>query len=111
MTRRCGKSGHSCATLAYTGCRISEALALTADRIDLKDGTIVIECKKKRQTGVYRPVPVPPAFLDMLNMVHNIRAAQKRRDRGKSVRLWNWSRTEGWYVVGAVMKAAKITGP
>jgi integrase len=25
-----------CATLAYTGCRISEALALTADRIDLK---------------------------------------------------------------------------
>ena len=29
-----------CATLAYTGCRISEALALTADRIDLKDGAI-----------------------------------------------------------------------
>ena len=27
-----------CATLAYTGCRISEALALIADRIDLKDG-------------------------------------------------------------------------
>src|SRR6478672_13540331 len=40
-----------CATLAYTGCRISEALALTADRIDLKDGTIVIESAKKRQTG------------------------------------------------------------
>jgi integrase len=32
-----------CATLAYTGCRISEALALTADRIDLKKGAIVIE--------------------------------------------------------------------
>jgi integrase/recombinase XerD len=56
-------------------------------------------------------VPVPPAFLDMLNMVHNIRGAQKRRDRGKSVRLWDWSRTKGWYVVGAVMKAAKIAGP
>lgn len=25
-----------CHTLAYTGCRISEALALTADRVDLK---------------------------------------------------------------------------
>jgi integrase len=100
-----------CATLAYTGCRISEALALTADRIDLKDGVIIIESAKKRRTGVYRPVPVPPAFLDMLNMVHNVRAAQKRRDRGKSVRLWNWSRTKGWYVVRAVMKAAKITGP
>jgi integrase/recombinase XerD len=58
-----------CATLAYTGCRISKALALTADRIDLKDGAIVIESAKKRQRGVYRPVPVPPAFLDMLNMV------------------------------------------
>ena len=48
-----------CATLAYTGCRISEALALTADRIDMKDGAIVIESAKKRQRGVYRPVPVP----------------------------------------------------
>ena len=101
----------SCATLAYTGCRISEALALTADRIDLKDGTIVIESAKKRQTGIYRPIPVPPALLDMLNLVHDIRAAHKRRDRGETVRLWTWSRTKGWYVVCAVMKAAKIAGP
>jgi integrase/recombinase XerD len=99
-----------CATLAYTGCRISEALALTADRIDLNDGAIVIECKKKRQSGVYRLVPVPPAFLDMLNMVHDVRAAHKRRDRGKSLRLWNWSRTKGWYVVRTVMRAAKRHG-
>jgi integrase len=77
----------------------------------MKDGAIVIESAKKRQGGVFRPVPVPPMFLDMLNMVHDVRAAQKRRDRGKSVRLWNWSRTKGWYVVRAVMKAAKIAGP
>src|SRR3954468_11993145 len=100
-----------CAVLAHTGCRISEALALTADRIDLKDGAIIIESAKKRRSGVYRPIPVPPAFLDLLNMVHNLRAAQKRRDGGKSVPLWNWSRTKGWYVVRAVMKAARLTGP
>ena len=47
----------------------------------------------------------------MLNLVHNIRATQKRRDRGKSVRLWDWSRTKGWYVICEVMKAAKIRGP
>ena len=47
----------------------------------------------------------------MLNMVHNIQVAQKRQDRGKSVQLWNWSRTKGWYVVRAVMKSAKIAGP
>jgi site-specific recombinase XerD len=77
----------------------------------LKDGAIVIESAKKRKTGVHRPVPVPPAFLDMLNMVHNVRAAQKRRALGKSVRLWNWSRTKCWYVVSAVMKTARIAGP
>lgn len=55
-----------CATLAYTGCRISEALALTADRVDLKDGTLIFESLTKRKRGVYRPVPVPPAFLDTL---------------------------------------------
>ena len=41
-----------CACLAYTGCRISEALSLTADRIDLKAGVIVFESLKKRRSGV-----------------------------------------------------------
>lgn len=57
-----------CGMLAYTGCRISEALELTADRVDLKDGMIVLESLKKRQKGVCRPVPAPPVFLDTLNM-------------------------------------------
>ena len=48
-----------CHTLAYTGCRISEALALTTDRIDFKDGTVIFESLKKRRTGVFRPVPIP----------------------------------------------------
>jgi integrase/recombinase XerD len=100
-----------CATLAYTGCRISEALALTADRVDLKDGTLIFESLKKRRAGVYRPVPVPPALIDALNMVHDIRAAQKRRDRGRAVRLWPWARNTAWRHVGAVMKAARIKGP
>lgn len=100
-----------CATLAYTGCRISEALALTADRVDLKDGTLIFESLKKRRTGIYRPVPVPPALIDALNMVHDVRAAQKRRDRGRGVRLWPWARNTAWRHVGAVMSAARIKGP
>src|SRR5579872_1411838 len=100
-----------CHTLAYTGCRISEALELTADRVDLKDGTLIIESLKKRRRGVYRPVPVPPAFLDTLNMVHDIKAAQKRRDRGKGVFLWTCARNTAWRHVQAVMKAAKVKGP
>jgi integrase/recombinase XerD len=48
-----------CMTLAYAGCRLSEALALTADRVDLTAGVLTIESLKKRRTGVYRAVPVP----------------------------------------------------
>jgi integrase len=100
-----------CHTLAYTGCRISEALELTADRVDLKAGVIVFESLKKRKRGVYRAVPVPPVLLDTLDMVHDIRAAQRRRDKGKNVYLWPWARNTAWRKVQAVMMAAKIRGP
>jgi integrase/recombinase XerD len=56
-----------CMTLAYAGCRLSEALALTADRVDLAAGVLVIESLKKRRTGIYRTVPVSPALLDALD--------------------------------------------
>jgi integrase/recombinase XerD len=100
-----------CATLAYAGCRISEALALTADRVDLKDGVLIFESLKKRKKGVYRAVPVPPAFMDTLNLVHDLRATKKRKDRGRGVHLWNWSRGTAWARVCEVMEAAGINGP
>lgn len=99
-----------CHTLAFAGCRISEALALTAGRVDLTDGVVVFETLKKRQRGIYRPVPVPPALLDTLNMVHDLKSAQKRRDRGRTVYLWTFARSTAWRNVCAVMKAAKISG-
>src|SRR3954451_2772485 len=80
-----------CMTLAYAGCRLSEALALTADRVDLAAGVLTFESLKKRRTGVFRSVPVPPALLDALDMVHGIRELQTRRGRGRGVHLWPWS--------------------
>src|SRR5580658_3644384 len=85
-----------CATLAYTGCRISEALALTADRVDLGDGVLIFESLKKRRRGIYRAVPVPPVLLDTLDMVHEIRAARREAGRGYGVHLWDWSRATAW---------------
>jgi integrase/recombinase XerD len=41
-----------CMTLAYAGCRLSEALALTADRVDLAAGVLVFESLKKRRRGL-----------------------------------------------------------
>src|SRR4051794_6357334 len=59
--------------LLYTGCRISEALELTVDRIDPSEGVITFESLKKRKRGVYRSVPVPPKLLDEIELVHSIR--------------------------------------
>jgi integrase/recombinase XerD len=100
-----------CMTLAYAGCRLSEALALTVDRVDLAAGLLVLESLKKRRRGVYRTVPVPPALLAALDLVHGIRELQGRRGKGEGIRLWPWSRMTGWRAVHAVMEAARLDGP
>ena len=100
-----------CMTLAYAGCRLSEALALTVDRVDLAAGVLVIESLKKRRTGLYRNVPVPPALLEALDMVHGIRELQGRRGKGQGILLWPWSRMTGWRAVHGVMDAAGLDGP
>lgn len=99
-----------CMTLAYTGCRISEALALTADRIDMKEGAIIFETLKKRKDSVYRAVPAPPTLLDALDLVHGVREAQKRKGRERNQYLWPWARSTAWMKVKAVMDDAGIKG-
>jgi hypothetical protein len=47
-------------TLAYAGCRLSEALSLTADRGDLAAGVLEFESLKKRRSGIFRSMPAPP---------------------------------------------------
>ena len=99
-----------CGVLAFAGCRISEALELTAERIDLANGTLVFETLKKRRRGVFRAVPVPPALLDTMNLVHGLRKLQARRDGGRECFLWTWSRTTAWRRVCEVMDDAKLAG-
>ena len=99
-----------CMTLAYSGCRLSEALALTVDRVDLAAGAVIFETLKKRRAGVYRAVPVPPSLLEALDLVHGIRELQGRRGKGRGVRLWPWSRMTAWRAVHTVMAAAGLSG-
>ena len=94
--------------LIYTGCRISEALNLTSDRVDFDDGVIVLESLKKRQKGIYRAVPVPPRLLDMLELVHSIRATQEGGKRKNKVLLWKLSRSTAWRKIKEVIEAAGI---
>ena len=100
-----------CMTLTYAGCRLSEALALTVDRVDLAAGVLTFESLKKRRDGVYRSVPVPPVLLEALDMVHGIREQQAGKGRGRGVQLWPWSRMTGWRVVHDVMVTARLEGP
>jgi integrase/recombinase XerD len=97
-----------CSVLCSTGCRISEALALTPKSIDLSAKVIVIESLKKRKQGVHRQVPVPPELLDTLDMVHGLRERQKKGRARLNERLWTWSRMTAWRKMTALIKAAGI---
>ena len=101
-----------CGVLHTTGCRVSEALALTPEHVDLPGKAVVFETLKKRRRGVYRAVPVPPGLLDQLDLVHGVREAQPRGKGHADRPLWSWSRMTAWRHVTTVMAAADIpAGP
>jgi integrase/recombinase XerD len=98
-----------CAVLHDTGCRASELLEVTPERVDLAGGCLVLRTLKKRRQDVYRAVPLPPGTLpDQLDLVHRVREAQ-RRGKGHADRpLWPVSRMTVWRRVREVMEAAAI---
>jgi integrase/recombinase XerD len=100
-----------CGVLTHTGCRISEGLVLTVDGVDLEAGVLIFETLKQRRRGVYRAVPVPPALLEALDLVHGIREVQQTKGQSHRRRLWPWSRTTAWAWVRRVMQAAQLAGP
>jgi len=93
-----------CWLLQETGCRLSEGLALREDQIDFGSGLVIFESLKKRQNGVYRAVPVSPAFLNKLKEVHGYAG-------NDAARFWPWCRMTGYRRVKEVMFHAKIVGP
>jgi integrase len=100
-----------CLTLAHTGARNSEVLALVPLRIDMSANAIIIESLKKRKRGAYRAVPVPSELLIRLNEVHGLFDRRFDPDLSRA-RIWNWSRTTAWNRVKTLMAAAGIVkGP
>ena len=91
-----------CLTLFYTGCRISEALNLTAERVDLTGKAVVFETLKRRRRGYFRAVPIPDSLVTLLRqMLTNPDPAQ---------RVWNFSRATGCRLVTDYMAQAGIAG-
>ena len=95
-------------TLAFTGCRISEALQLAPNRIELDEKQVIFRSLKKRRSDVYRAVPVPAEYLDALNIVHRIREAQKSQKTTMQP-LWSWSRQHvTTHIIKTLMSEAGI---
>lgn len=91
-----------CLTLFFTGCRISEALELTWDRIDFAEKSLVFETLKRRRKGCFRAVPIPDTLVELLK--------ETRADEGGSERIWPFARSTGYRLIRAKMKEAKQTG-
>lgn len=98
-----------CLTLAWSGGRISEVLALTPAAIDIESGVANIETLKRRKPGIVRQVPLPDELLCALDRTFDLRRQQVDPDLATG-RLWGWSRTTAWRRVKEVMAAAGISG-
>jgi len=93
-------------TLYYTGARLSEALALRRGDIDIEKGRVAIKTLKthaKKNGKIIKPppkprwrhVPVPPAYLQTMDMVFDLRRGA-REDRIWTVtsrQAHNWIKT------------------
>ena len=96
-------------TLAMTGCRVSEALALRACDVDLDAAELRFATLKRRREH-WRAVPVPQDLVHELDLVHRIRRAQAS-PRGRAAALWDITRQAAHRQVAQLMSNATIDGP
>ena len=96
-------------TLALTGCRVSEALAIRACDVDLEAAELRIATLKRRRPQ-WRAVPVPEDLVQALDLVHRVRAAQAS-PRGRTRALWSVTRQTAARQIGELMRRAGIEGP
>jgi len=85
--------------LFYTGCRISEALRLTEDQVDLSERCLVFRTLKQRGETKHRAVPVPDDLIALLvSLPHG---------GGK---FFPFGRTTAWGRIKAIMEKADLEG-
>ena len=94
-------------TIAHTGARVSEVLALRVMDVDLDAGAVRNRTLKRRVEH-WREVPLPPEFARDLETVHRLREASPRRAKEP---LWKPSRATAHRKVVAGTRIAGIEGP
>lgn len=99
------KVGSLCLTLAYTGCRLSEALGLIGAAVGREESFLALRSLKRRNRAVViREVPVPPKLIRTLECQHDL--------SDRDGQLWPWCRSQAWRLVKEVMDDADVApGP
>jgi integrase len=95
-------------TLAWTGGRVSEILALTPASFMIESGIVAIETLKRRGHYV-REVPIPPELMAALEK-HFKLAALQRDKQLSGRRLWPWHRVTAWRIIKQVMRRSSVAG-
>jgi integrase len=95
-------------TLAWTGARISEVLAVTPRSFQV--GTCVLALLSlKRRSMVWREIPIPPWLMARLDAHFDIAGAQLDPVRA-ALRLWPQHRVTGWHIIKHAMKISQLIG-
>jgi integrase len=97
-----------CRVLFWSGSRISETLALTANGIDVDDCLAIFETLKRRKKGIVRQVPLPADLVRDIDEEFRLRVLQRNPSLGGE-RLWPWSRTTAWRHVKRMMSLADVS--
>lgn len=97
-----------CRTLAWTGGRLSEVLALRPSSFSV-DGPIVAIRTLKRRKFHIREVPIPPELIEALDSYFKL-SIRQRNPRAADSPLWPWHRTTAWRIVKRTMHAAGLSG-
>jgi integrase/recombinase XerD len=95
-------------TLAWTGARVSEVLALTPASFQIERGIVALRTLKRRKPSV-REVPIPPELIAALDR-HFRLSAMQRDPRAADCRLWPWHRVTAWRLIKRVMRQSDIRG-
>ena len=95
-------------TLAWTGARVSEILALRASSFQIERGVVSICTLKRRRLSV-REVPIPPELMASLDHHFGL-AGSQRNVEAANRRLWPWCRVTAWRFIKQVMKRAGVIG-
>src|SRR3954470_18202547 len=88
-----------CYLLAYSGCRVREARALTPHQLDRASSSLTFRTLKRRPL-VFRPGPLPEFLAAMLAALP-----------GDGEHLWEIHRATAWRCVKAAMATPGIAGP